>query len=56
MEYGLLGLLVLILDIVAIASILGARKSAGWKLLWILVVLFLPLVGMILYFLIGKNT
>lgn len=56
MEYGLIGLIVLVLDVVAILSILGASKSGGWKLLWILLVLFLPVVGMILYFLIGKKS
>lgn len=56
MEYGIIGLIVLILDIIAIVSILGANKSVAWKLLWILLVLLLPLIGMILYFLIGKNT
>lgn len=56
MEYGILGLLILILDIIAIISILGAAKSVGWKVVWTLVVLLLPLLGMILYFLIGKKT
>jgi len=56
MEYGILGLIVLILDIIAIVSILGAGKSVGWKLIWTLVVLLLPVIGMILYFLIGKGT
>ena len=56
MIYGIVSLLVLILDIIAIISILGADKSVGWKALWILVVLFLPVIGMILYFLIGKST
>ncbi|MFI4915674.1 MAG: PLDc N-terminal domain-containing protein [Phycisphaerales bacterium JB060] len=56
MEYGILGLIVLILDIIAIISILGAPKSIGWKALWIIVVLLLPVIGMIIYFLIGKNT
>ena len=55
-EYGIIGLIVLILDIIAIVSILGAGKSVGWKLLWTLIVLLLPVIGMILYFLIGKNT
>lgn len=55
-EYGIIGLVVLILDIIAIVSILGAGKPASWKLLWTLLVLFLPVVGMILYFLIGKST
>lgn len=56
MEYGIIGLIVLILDIIAIVSILGASKDVGWKLLWTLIVLLLPVIGMILYFLIGKNT
>lgn len=56
MEYGIIGLIVLILDIIAIVSILGAGKSVGWKLLWTLIVLLLPVIGMILYFLIGKST
>ena len=38
------------------ASAAGAGKSVGWKLLWTLIVLLLPVIGMILYFLIGKNT
>ncbi len=56
MEYGILGIVVLILDIIAIVSILGASKPVGWKLLWTLLVLLLPVIGMILYFVIGKGT
>jgi len=52
---GLLGLVVLVLDIVAIIDILGGSGSASHKLLWFIVVFFLPVLGMILYFLIGKN-
>ncbi len=55
MFVGLFGLIVLVLDIVAIIDILGGRGSATHKLLWFVVVFFLPVVGMILYFLIGKN-
>ncbi len=56
MEYGIIGLVVLILDIIAIVSILGAAKDVAWKLIWTLVVLVLPVLGMLLYFLIGKGT
>ncbi len=56
MEYGIIGLIVLVLDIIALISILGAGKPVGWKVLWSLVVLLLPVIGMILYFLIGKST
>ena len=55
MEYGILGLVVLTLDIIAIVSVLAGRGSAGHKLLWTLLVLLLPVIGMILYFLIGRS-
>lgn len=56
MEYGILGLIVLVLDIIALVSILGAAKSVAWKVVWSLVVLLLPVIGMIVYFVIGKST
>ena len=52
---GIVGLVVLVLDIVAIVSILGSGKTTGYKVLWILLVLLLPLIGMILYFLLGRS-
>lgn len=51
----LLGLVILVLDIVAIVDCVKSSWSTGKKLLWILLVLILPLVGMILYFLLGKK-
>lgn len=54
-EYGIVGLIVLILDIIAIVSVLGSSMSVGGKLLWILLILLLPVIGMILYFLIGRK-
>jgi hypothetical protein len=52
---GILGLIVLILDIIAIVKLLGGSADATHKLIWVLVILFLPLIGMILYFLIGES-
>jgi len=54
--YGLIGLLILVLDIIAIVSVLMGRGSVGHKLLWIILILILPVIGMILYFLIGRNS
>lgn len=51
----LLGLVILVLDVVAIVECLKSSDSTGKKLLWILLILILPLVGMILYFLMGKK-
>lgn len=56
MEYGIVGLLILVLNIIALVSIVGAAKPVGWKVVWALVVLLLPLIGMILYFVVGKST
>lgn len=56
MLYGILGVVVLILDIIALVSVLGGSGSTGHKLLWTLLIILLPLIGMLLYFLIGQNT
>lgn len=53
---GILGLLVLVLDIIAIFDLLKSSMDTGKKALWIILILVLPLVGMVLYFLIGKKT
>lgn len=54
-SYSLLGLLHLIVWIGAIIDILKSGKSAGEKLLWILVVLLLPVIGLIIYVLMGRG-
>ena len=53
---GLLGLLVLAGDIWAILNIAQSSASNGKKLIWILVVLLLPLLGLILWFLLGPRS
>lgn len=52
---GLLALIVSVLDLIAIVSVLMGRGSVGHKLLWILLILVLPVVGLILYFLLGRS-
>lgn len=53
--YNLLGLLILILDLVAIVSVIGGRSSTERKVLWTFLILLLPVLGMILYYTIGKT-
>ncbi len=55
MSTSIIGLIVLILDIIAIISILQSGLSVGMKVVWVLVVLLLPIIGMILWFLIGNK-
>lgn len=52
---GLLGLVVLVLDIIAIVDVVKSQVDTGKKALWIILVLVLPVIGMILYFVIGKK-
>ncbi|HXY55653.1 MAG TPA: PLDc N-terminal domain-containing protein [Nitrospirota bacterium] len=51
----ILGLVVLVLDIIAIIDVLKSSMATGKKILWIILILVLPIVGMVLYFLIGKK-
>jgi len=55
MEYGIIGLIILVLDIVAILGILKSGLSTVAKLLWALAVLALPIVGMLLWFFVGAK-
>lgn len=52
---SLVGVVVLLLDIFAIVSVLVGSSGVMRKLLWIVLILLLPIVGMVLYFLIGRS-
>jgi succinate dehydrogenase/fumarate reductase cytochrome b subunit len=52
---GLLGLLILIGDVWAIINIVQSSATNGKKLLWCLLVLLLPLLGLILWFFLGPR-
>ncbi|MGH8446388.1 MAG: PLDc N-terminal domain-containing protein [Solimonas sp.] len=52
---GLWGLIVLVADIWAIVSVVQSALSTGKKVLWILLILFLPVLGFILWFLVGPR-
>ncbi len=52
---GIIGLLILIADVYAILQIFQSVASNGKKTLWIVLVLLLPLLGLILWFLFGPK-
>ncbi len=52
---GIVGLIVLVLDIWAIVQILQRRGPTDKKILWILVILLLPVIGLVLWLLIGRK-
>jgi len=51
----LLGFLVLVLDVIALVNIVANSMSVGGKVLWALIVVVLPIVGMLLYFAVGQK-
>ena len=51
----IIGLIILVLDIIALVDVLKSAKDTGNKVLWVILILVLPVIGMALYFLIGKK-
>jgi hypothetical protein len=56
-EYrGLWGLLVLIADVWAIVNIVQSGADTGKKVLWVVLVVVLPVLGFLLWLLLGPRT
>lgn len=52
---GVFGLLVLVADIWAIISTVQSSATTGRKVLWVVLILLLPLLGVILWFFLGPR-
>ncbi len=53
--FSLVGLVVMVLDVIALVSLLKSGADAATKILWALLIILLPVLGMILYFLMGPG-
>ncbi len=53
---GLWGLIVLVADVWALVNILQSGADTGTKVLWVVLVIFLPVLGFILWYFIGPKT
>lgn len=53
---GLLGLIVLVLDIWAIVKTVDSGNTTGAKVFWILLILMLPVLGFIIWFIFSSKT
>lgn len=51
----LIGLVVLVLDIVAVLDVWKSNKDQTKKILWTLLILLAPLIGLVIYYLMGKE-
>ncbi len=52
---GIIGVLILIGDVWALINILQSSAANDKKLLWVVVVVLLPLLGLILWFFLGPR-
>ena len=52
---GILGLVIIALDVWAIVNIIGSGSSAVGKIFWTLAIFLLPVVGLIAWFLAGPR-
>ncbi|MBW3503195.1 MULTISPECIES: PLDc N-terminal domain-containing protein [unclassified Pseudomonas] len=52
---GLIGLIILALDIWAIINVLKSGAGTGAKILWILLILFLPVLGLVIWAIAGPR-
>ena len=53
--FSLVGLVILVLDVIALMSLLKSGADTNAKILWALLIILLPLVGMVFYFLMGPG-
>lgn len=53
---GIVALIILALDIWATIKILGSTATAGRKVLWILLILILPVLGLVIWALAGPSS
>lgn len=52
---GILGLIILILDIYAIVKVFNSGASTLSKVIWALIIVLLPVVGLVAWFLVGPK-
>ncbi|AEB57975.1 PLDc N-terminal domain-containing protein [Ectopseudomonas mendocina] len=52
---GLIGLVILALDIWAILNVIKSSAETGIKVLWILLIVLLPVIGLIIWALMGPR-
>lgn len=52
---GLIGLIILILDIWAIVNVVASNNSVFSKIVWIIVILILPVLGFLIWLIFGPR-
>ena len=52
---GILGVIILIANIWAIVNVFGSSATTGAKVLWIILILLLPVIGLIIWLIAGPR-
>ena len=52
---GILGIVILVLDVLAIVKVFKSAKPTGQKILWTVLILLVPVIGLILYYVLGRK-
>ena len=52
---GVFGLIILVLDVLAIVKTVQSGASTGSKVLWVVIILLLPVLGLLLWWLFGPK-
>ena len=52
---GLIGLIILALDIWAIINVIKSGAGTGAKIIWVLLIIFLPVLGLIIWAIAGPR-
>lgn len=55
MQYGILGFIILVADLYAIYQVLTSRASGLAKIIWTLIILALPVIGLLIWFFAGPR-
>lgn len=51
----LIYIIVLVIDVIVVLDIIKSNKDMEKKILWIIAVVFLPILGPVLYYVMGKK-
>ncbi len=53
---GLFGIVIFVLDLIAIWGVLKSGKTLGNKILWIIGIIIFPVLGLIVYYFFGRKS
>lgn len=54
-SYSCCGIIIVVLDVIAIVEVIGSNRSFGSKLIWSLFIIFAPVLGCVVYYFFGRK-